>query len=145
MEDHHDVPLVDCWYAQPQLFFTCHLHPISGRLPKNGLFKICPDDQLYHLVFFNTFEELKLPMKGPMEEAGVINLYECPLLHVSMWLQSRTLLAEPPLFPLFLAGNSTLTVPHCYSKCKDSGFPMGCADSAAVDGRRGSNVYEVNP
>ena len=22
---------------------------------------------------------------------------------------------------------------------------MGCADSAAVDGRRGSNVYEVNP
>jgi hypothetical protein len=25
------------------------------------------------------------------------------------------------------------------------GFPMGCADAAAVDGRRGSNVYEVNP
>jgi hypothetical protein len=22
---------------------------------------------------------------------------------------------------------------------------MGCADSAVVDGRRGSNVYEVNP
>ena len=22
---------------------------------------------------------------------------------------------------------------------------MGCADAAAVDGRRGSNVYEVNP
>ena len=29
--------------------------------------------------------------------------------------------------------------------CRESGFPMGCADSAAVDGRRGSNVYEVNP
>ena len=24
-------------------------------------------------------------------------------------------------------------------------FPLGCADAAAVDGRRGSNVYEVNP
>ena len=24
-------------------------------------------------------------------------------------------------------------------------FPAGCADSAAEDGRRGSNVYEVNP
>ena len=32
-----------------------------------------------------------------------------------------------------------------YSKRKDSGFPMGCADAAAVDGRRGSNIYEVNP
>jgi hypothetical protein len=33
---------------------------------------------------------------------------------------------------------------NIYIGC-DSGFPMGCADSAAVDGRRGSNVYEVNP
>jgi hypothetical protein len=62
MEDHCDVPLEDCWYARPQLFFTCHLHPISARLPKNGLFKIGPDDLVYHLVFFNTFEELKLPI-----------------------------------------------------------------------------------
>jgi hypothetical protein len=52
-----------------------------------------------------------------------------------------------PLMPLFLAGNATPTIPHLYSMRKDSGFPMGCADSAAVpvDGRRGSNVYEVNP
>ena len=47
--------------------------------------------------------------------------------------------------PLFLAGNATPTIPHLYSKRKDSGFPMGCADTASVDGRRGSNVYEVNP
>ncbi len=45
---------------------------------------------------------------------------------------------------LFLVGNTTPTIPHLYSKQKDPGFPMGCADSAAVDGRRGSNVYEVN-
>ncbi len=25
-----------------------------------------------------------------------------------------------------------------------SGFPFGCADSSEVDGRRGSNVYEVS-
>ena len=49
-----------------------------------------------------------------------------------------------PLMPLFLAGNSTPTIPHLYSKRKDTGFPMGCADAAGVDGRRGSNVYEVN-
>ena len=50
-----------------------------------------------------------------------------------------------PLMPLFLAGNATPTIPHLYSKRKESGFPLGCADAAAVDGRRGSNVYEVNP
>ena len=48
------------------------------------------------------------------------------------------------LIPLFLAGNSTPTIPHKFSKHKGSGFPMGCADSAASDGRRGSSVYEVN-
>ncbi len=31
-----------------------------------------------------------------------------------------------------------------YSKNKNSCFPAGCADAAAEDGRRGSNVYEVN-
>ncbi len=47
--------------------------------------------------------------------------------------------------PLFLAGNATLTTPHLYSKHKDSGFPKGCAVTASADGRRSSNVYEVNP
>ena len=75
-EDHRNVPLEDCWYARQQLFFTCYLRPKDGRLPKNGNFRNSPDDQLYHLVFFNTFEELTLPIKGPMEEAGVIKLYE---------------------------------------------------------------------
>ena len=45
----------------------------------------------------------------------------------------------------FLAGNSTCTIPHKYSQHKRSGFPVGTCDTAAVDGRRGSNVYEVNP
>ncbi len=30
-------------------------------------------------------------------------------------------------------------------KPENSGFPYGCTDSAAADGRRDSNVYEVNP
>ncbi len=52
-----------------------------------------------------------------------------------------------PLIPLFLTGNSTPTIPHNlkFSKRKDSGLPFGCADAAATDGRRGSNVHEVNP
>ena len=42
--------------------------------------------------------------------------------------------------PLFLAGNSTPTISHLYSKRKDSGFQLGCTDAAAADGRRGSEV-----
>ena len=49
-----------------------------------------------------------------------------------------------PLIPLFLAGNPTPTIPHVYSKRKESGFQLECTDAAALDGRRGSNVYEVN-
>jgi hypothetical protein len=46
---------------------------------------------------------------------------------------------------LYLAGNPAPTIPHKFSKHKGSGFPMGCADTADADGRRGSNVYEANP
>ena len=144
-EDHHDVPLKDCWYARPQLFFKCILRPKDGRLPKNRTYKTGPDDLVYYLVFFNTFEELTLPIKGPMEDAGVIKLYEpspTPCLYVA---PAENMVGRVPLIPLFLAGNSTPTIPHMFSKRKDSGFPFGCADAAAADGRRGSNVYEVNP
>jgi hypothetical protein len=144
-EDRHDVPLEDCWYARPQLFFTCVLRPKDGRLPKNRTYKTGPDDIVYTLVFFSTFEELKLPIKGPMEDAGVIKLYEpspTPCLYVA---DVQNMVGRVPLMPLFLAGNSTPTIPHIFSKRKDSGFPYGCADAAATDGRRGSNVYEVNP
>jgi hypothetical protein len=57
---------------------------------------------------------------------------------------AENMVGRAPLIPLFLAGNSTPTIPHMFSKRKDSGFPYDCADSAAADGRRGSNVYEVN-
>ncbi len=35
-----------------------------------------PDDLCYTLVLFSTFEVLDLPIKGPMEDAGVVKLYE---------------------------------------------------------------------
>ncbi len=103
------------------------------------------DDLLRELVFFNTFEELNLPIKGPMEDSGVVKLYEpspTPCLYVA---PAENMRGRVPLVPLYLAGNATPTIPHLYSKRKDSGFPAGCADAASVDGRRGSNIYEVNP
>mmetsp|Transcript_11450 Transcript_11450/g.24608 ORF Transcript_11450/g.24608 Transcript_11450/m.24608 type:complete len:131 (+) Transcript_11450:1160-1552(+) len=79
-----------------------------------------------------------------MEDAGIIKLYDpspIPCLYVA---PVANMVGRVPLFPLYLAGNSTPTIPHRFSKHKGSGFPMGSADSAAADGRRGSNTYEVN-
>ncbi len=137
----------DCWYARPQLLFTCYLCPKGGRPPKNPTYRCCPDDPPYHLVFFSTFEELQLPMSWPMEraQAVVTKLYEpfpTPCRYVA---PAACMVGRIPLIPLFLAGNSTPTIPHKYSQHKSSGFPVGSCDTAAADGRHGSNVYEVNP
>ncbi len=98
----------------------------------------------HSFVFFSMFEVLDLPIKGPMEDAGVTKLHEqspTPCLYVA---PAANILGRAPLIPLVLAGNSTPTIPHMFCKRKDSGFPYGCADAAAADGRRGSNIYEVN-
>ena len=60
---------------------------------------------LYHLVFFNTFEDLKLPIKGSMEDAGVIKLYEpspTPCLYV---VPVENITGRVPIIPLFLANS----------------------------------------
>ena len=44
---------------------------------------------MYSLVFFNTFEELTLPIKGPMEDAGVMKLYGPSLTLCLYVVQSR--------------------------------------------------------
>ncbi len=75
-EDHHDVDLEDCWTAPTQLFFSFHLRPKGRRKPKDGWHKTGLDDLRYDLVFFSTFEEPTLPIKGPMEDAGVVKLCE---------------------------------------------------------------------
>jgi hypothetical protein len=100
-QDCHDVPLEDCWAARPQLFFTYHLSPKGGRMPKTSYHKTGPDDLRYNLVFFSTFEELKLPITGPMEDAGVVKLYEPSRHSVSTWPRLRTWWAESPSYPAF--------------------------------------------
>ncbi len=163
-------PPVEQEPEEGELFFKCYLLPKHGRLPRNGTYKagpgihkylrlytcmyifnhFLPDDLLRKLVFFNTFEELNLPIKGPMARAGPGGRWGGQAVRtipnpVSVRGSSGEHGGKSPLMPLFLAGNATPTIPHLYSKSKDSGFPMGCADAASVDGRRGSNVYEVNP
>jgi hypothetical protein len=137
-----DVPLKDCWFAYPQLYFTCYLcqcvRPKNGRLPKNLHYKLGPDDVPHHLIFFNTFEELKLPISGPMECAGVMKLYKpssTPCLYDMFYVApGPNLVGRVPLIPLFLAANLTPTIPNKYCNHKSSGFPMGSCDTAAANG-----------
>ena len=103
-----DVPLEECSYAGPQLFVTCYLRPKKCRLPKKPHYKLGPDDVFHNLVFFSTFEELKLPISGPMELAGVTKLYEpspTPCLYVA---PAANMVGRVPLIPLFLAGTNSL-------------------------------------
>ena len=65
-------------------------------------------------------------------------LYEpspTPILYVA---PCDLMLGRVPLFPCFLQAHPLLHL-------KASAFQFGIADTVAVDGRRGSNVYEVNP
>ncbi len=74
----------------------------------------------------------------------MVKLYEpspMPCLYVA---PAENRWAEPPLCHYFWLETHLLTIPHLYSKHNNSGFPMACADAAAVDGRRGSNGCEFN-
>jgi hypothetical protein len=115
-----------------QLLFTCYLCPTGGRPPKNASYRCRPDHLCYHLVFFSTFEELKLPISWPMEHTRVSKLYEplpTPCLYVAP--AAANMVGRVLLIPLFLAGNSTPTIPHQYSQHKWSGFPVGRWPSAS--------------
>jgi hypothetical protein len=71
----------------------------GGRKPKDGRRKTGPDDLRYDLVFFSTFEELTLPIKGPIEGAGVVKLYEpspIPCLYVAL---AWNMVGRIPLMP----------------------------------------------
>ncbi len=47
--------------------------------PKRFQLDACPDDMEACLVFFSTFEQLKLPATGPMDST-ITKLYENPVL-----------------------------------------------------------------
>ncbi len=71
-----------------------------------------------------------------------VHVYE---MYIHALTSCFNMMGRVQLMPLFLAGNSTPTIPHKYSQHKRLGFPVCTCDTAAADGLRGSNVYEVNP
>ena len=124
LQDPSDVPIAECWYARPQLFFTCNVRPKDGRPPSRANYTHGPDDIRLELVFFSTFESLDLPKDGPMEQAGVQKLYEpspTPILFVA---PCQHVLGRVPLFPLFLDGNATSTIPTSTVSTNGPNFHM---------------------
>ncbi len=88
-----------------------------------------------------------MPIKGPMEDAGVVKLYEpspTPCLYVA---PVENITGRAPPYPLISGGqlnsDGSSLLQQAQGFSLHSGFPIGCADSAAVDGRR--PLYEVNP
>ena len=133
------MSLEDAWHARPQLFFKCLLCPQNGRPPKNPSWTHGPNDIKACLVFFSAFEELKLQASGPIDSATT-KLYKqspTPIMYVA---PCELMLGRVPLYPCFLQGNATPTIPHQLRHLKASVFQFGIADAAAVDGRRGGNV-----
>ena len=68
-----------------------------------------PDDIEAHLVFFSTFEKLKLPATGPIDHVTT-KLYEPSPTAILYVAPCDLMLGRAPLFPLFLKGNSTPTI-----------------------------------
>jgi hypothetical protein len=85
-----------------------------------------------------------LPIKGPMEDTGMVKLYEPSPTQCLYVAYAWNMVGRISLIHCFLDGNVTPTIPLKYSMNKNSCFQAGCADAAAEDGRRGSNVDEVN-
>jgi hypothetical protein len=54
------------------------------------------------------------------------------------------LLGLLPLFPCFIDGNSTSTIPYMYTLRQKQALEFGCADGQGPASRRGSHVYEIN-
>ena len=129
------------WIVRPQLFFHCTVRPLDAV---KGRYNRYSGETTLDLVFFSPFEDLHLQTSGTMETKGIRKLYEpspVPTLYVG---RIEDLLGRVPLFPCFLDGNTTSTIPHKYAPRQKQAFEYGCADGSGQGSRRGSHVYEIN-
>ena len=96
------------------------------------------------LVYFSTFEPIKLTPDSVMQRAGVPMLYDSasnPQLPCLYICPVANVLGRAPLIPCFIGGNSYPTIPYSFKDDRRLG-------SASADTQRnrgnGSRLYEVN-
>ena len=102
------------------------VRPLTARVDR---YNNSPDDIPLDLVFFSAFEDLHLQFTGTMESNRIRKLYEpspVPTLYVGL---VEDLLGRVPLFPCFLDGNTTSTIPFKYFARQGRDFAFGCAAS----------------
>ena len=92
-------------------------------MSKNNAWVRCPNDIKAHLAFFSLFEELKLQATGPMDHATT-KLYKQSPTSILYIGPCDLMLGRVPLFPLFLKGNTTPTIPHKLQHLKGSMFQV---------------------
>ena len=125
------------WFARPQLFFNCTLCPTGGMGDSHTHKEVS-------LVYFSTFEPIKLTPDSVMQRARVPMLYDSasnPRLPCLYICPVANLLGRAPLIQCFIGGNSYPTIPYSFKDDRRLG-------SASVDTQRnqgnGSRLYEVN-
>jgi hypothetical protein len=118
-------------------FFKCTLCP-TGPKGCSGLHKEVS------LVYFITFEPIKLNPGSVMQRAGVPMLYDSasnPLLPCLYICPVTNVLGRAPLIPCFVGGNSHPTIPHFFKD--DQRLGSTSADTQRDRGN-GSRLYELN-
>jgi hypothetical protein len=103
---------VDCSSSTVLLMYFA---PTDGNLARVDRYNNSPDDISLDLILFSASEDLRLRFTGTMESNRVRKLNEpspVPTLYVGM---VEDLLGWVPLFPCFLDGNATSTIPYNYS------------------------------
>lgn len=133
--------LDDVLFGRPQLLFQCRVRPVGGSEQ---------DTILCSLVYFSSFERVKLTEQSATQLAGIPMYYEpgpwpdssthLPVMHVAF---VENILCRAPLMPCYLQGNSTPTIPYSLRLQRLARFPFGRADTAQ-DAGNGSRLYEVN-
>ena len=129
------------WYARPQLFFNCTLCPTGAR---DVVFSSSHKE--VSLVYFSTFEPIKLTPDSIMQRAGVPMLYDSqaasnPRLPCLYICPVANVLGRAPLVPRFIGGNSHPKIPHRFKD--DLRLGSASADTQRDRGN-GSRLYEVN-
>ena len=96
----------------------------------------------YSLVFFSTFEPIRLTPDSCMQEKGVPMLYEwsatvLPSLYVC---PVQNVLGRVPLIPCYLKGNTSNTIPYRYR----GAIPAEAAADSRPDSGTCSRLFKIN-
>ena len=111
---------------------------LCGRLQKRISDTYDADDIRVELVFYSTFGPLDLPGS---DKASAVARFLRALAHAHT-LRGPILQCcgahalDGRLMPLFVRGNSTLTIQHCFHNLQHSKFPHCCADASKESGQK---------